>query len=68
MNIKLTRERVGNSSAWVASCANPDLLAQGRTEYEALEGFLDVFKTHLYLKTKAEHESKKLLEKLLTGE
>jgi hypothetical protein len=58
MNITLTRERVENSAAWVASSKDPDLLAQGRTEWEALENFLCVFKAHLYLKTKAEHESK----------
>lgn len=60
MTITLTREKVGNSAAWVAACPDPDLMAQGRTEYEALEGFLDVLKTHLYLKTKEAHERKKL--------
>jgi hypothetical protein len=34
-------------------------MAQGRTEYEALENFLSVLKTHLYLKTQAQHQSRK---------
>lgn len=57
MTITVTQERVGNSAAWVAACSDPDLMAQGRTEYEALEGFLDVLTTHLYLKTKEMHEN-----------